>query len=219
MNHLPPSESDSRDPHGDPRSLDSLVASTEGLQPWRRVLHACTGIMLAFVPVWFDWPKSLTLTVLAGAFVGLYCFDWLRLRSESVNRVFFGLFKLLASPREAAGPASSTWYALGAFLAWALYPPEIASASILVLALADPAAGVVGRLFGRRPLGKGSVEGTVTFFLVASVSAGFLIGWPAALIAAAVAALLEIVPGLVDDNLVIPVVTGAVLWLILHGLS
>ncbi len=197
--------------------MDTLVSRTEGLQPWRRVFHAANGILLAFVPVWFGWPRSLTLWVLAGAFAGLYLFDRIRLRTEWLNRIFFRLFKRLASPREAAGTASSTWYALGAFLAWGLFPQEIASASILVLGLADPAAGVVGRLLGRRPLGKGSMEGTAAFFLVAFLTIGLLLSWPAAVVAAAVAALVEIVPGLVDDNLVIPVVTGAVLWLMLHA--
>jgi len=89
----------------------------------------------------------------------------------------------------------------------------VAIAAILVLGLADPAAGVVGRIWGRRPLGKGTVEGTTTFWLVATLVLVPFFGWPPALLAAGVAAVSEIVPGLVDDNLVIPVITGAVLWL------
>lgn len=193
--------------------LDHLVSRTEGLQPWRRVFHAFSGLMIVFVPFLAGWSRGTTLTLLTVAlFVGLVL-DVIRLRTTWVNRIFFRFFSGLASPREARGLASSTWYALGALVAFAVFPPPIAAGAIILLALADPAAGVVGRLVGRRRFGKGTVEGTTTFWVVGSAVLVPLVGWPHAVVAAAAAALAEIAPGLVDDNLVVPVVTGAVLWL------
>lgn len=194
-------------------ALDALVARTEGLQPWRRVFHAGNGVLLALGPVLVGWSRELILVVLSGALLAQLLLDVARLRARALNRLFFKLFGRLASPREASGMASSTWYTLGALIAYAVYPRDVAIAAILVLGLADPAAGVVGRIWGRRPLGKGTVEGTTTFWLVATLVLVPFFGWPPALLAAGVAAVSEIVPGLVDDNLVIPVITGAVLWL------
>ncbi|HSG49055.1 MAG TPA: hypothetical protein VLA43_14635, partial [Longimicrobiales bacterium] len=138
------------------------------------------------------------------------------LRSPAVNRAFFTAFARLASPREARGIASSTWFTLAALLSHAVFPPVYAAAGLVVLALADPAAGVVGRLWGSVPLGKGSVQGTATFFAVAWGVLAVMTGAPLAVVAvAAGVAAMEIVPGLVDDNLVVPLVTGGLLWLLL----
>jgi dolichol kinase len=197
----------------DDLAFDELVERTEGLQPWRRVFHAGNGVVLALLPPALGLGTGVTVILLSIALVLQASLDVARLRVGPINRIFFRAFRTLASPREAAGVASSTWYTLGALVAWAVFPQPIASASILVLGLADPAAGVVGRVWGRRRIGKGTIEGTATFFLVASGVLLLFVGWPWALGAAAAAAVAEILPGLVDDNLVIPVITGAVLWL------
>lgn len=194
------------------RDLSELIAETEGLQPWRRVFHASNGIVLALGPGALGL-SPMQAAALLGLASGLLLFvDLARLRWPAANLLFFRAFRKLASPREAEGIASSTWYAIGACLAWWWFPPPIAVASILVLGLADPSASVFGRLYGRRRLGKGTVEGALTF-----AGVGVLVLWPqvglgAAVTAAAVTALAEIMPGPVDDNLVIPVVCGALLW-------
>jgi dolichol kinase len=159
------------------------------------------------------WSRGTTIALLVGALIVQLAFDVVRLRSVQVNRTFFRLLSGLASPREARGVASSTWYTLGALVAFMLYPPSIAAGAILLLALADPAAAVAGRLVGGRPLGTGTLAGTATFWLVGSTVLLPFVGWPHAVFAALLAGLAEIVPGLVDDNLVIPVVAGAALAL------
>ena len=67
-----------------------------------------------------------------------------------VNALFFELFPTRAPPREAKRAASSTWYVCGVILAYALFPTRIAVPAIVVLALADPMASIVGRLWGSR---------------------------------------------------------------------
>lgn len=188
-----------------------LVARTEGLQPWRRALHAGTGIVLAWAPTELGLGRWTTVALLGVVVVALAGIDVVRLTVPPVNAFFFRAVPSLASPREAARSASSTWYVLGALLCWLLFPHEVAVAAILVLALADPAASVVGRLFGRRRLGKGSVEGGAAFFAVAAVVlllGGF--GW-VALPVAFLVAVVEVVPQPLDDNIVVPLAAGAFL--------
>lgn len=197
-------------------TFDDLVARTEGVQPGRRVFHASSGLLAGLGPGWLGLERATTLTVL-GALLGLaVILDLVRLRMPAVNRTFFRVFRIFASPREAGGVASSTWFVLGAFLAHAIFPAPYAAAGLVVLALADPSASVVGRLWGTIRLGKGSLQGTAVFVLVAFGALFVLLGDPlrTALVAVGVA-LMEIVPDLVDDNLVVPLTTGALLWLIL----
>lgn len=200
----------------DDRDLARLVARTEGVQPWRRVFHASSGLVLGLAPGMLGFSRSGILGLLAAALGVALGLDLLRLRAPAVNRTFFRVFSGVASPREAKGMASSTWFVLGALVAYAAFPAPYASAGLVVLGLADPAASVVGRLWGSAPLGKGTRLGTATFFAVAWAVLWVMTGQPAPAFAVALcAAALEIVPGLVDDNLVVPLVTGGLLWLAL----
>jgi dolichol kinase len=73
---------------------------------------------------------------------------------------------------------------------------------------------VVGQNLGGRRIGTGSVSGTTTFFLVATVILWTGTGSPAAAVVALAVAILETVPTGIDDNLVIPLSTGILLQLL-----
>jgi len=195
-----------------PGSLTDLVARTAGLQPGRRIFHAVCGTLIALSLHLLPIERPPALGILGGLGLLLLAGDLIRLRVPVLNRIFFTVFRSLASPREAEKVASSTWFMAGCFAAVALFPREIAVASILVLALADAAASYFGRLWGRRPWGSGSVEGSAIFFLVALATLLLMVPPLPAVAAAMVATWAERIPWKVDDNLSVPLVTGAVLW-------
>ena len=203
---------------GDGRSggadFGEAVRNTEGLQPWRRLFHMAAGVgIAAFVHV--AGPDSpLPPATLGGALAAALALDWVRLRSRAANTLFFRWFSALASPREARKVASSTWFLLGALAVLAMAPAAWFAPAVLVLALADPAASVVGRLWGRHALGKGSWEGTGAFFLVAAAVLTPFAGPPAGFAAAALVAALEVLPTGIDDNLTVPPATALALWLV-----
>lgn len=206
-------------PAGARGDLVGLVARTEGLQPWRRVFHATSGAAAALGPGLLDLSRVTVVALLATLLIVAVLIDLLRLRVPSVNRIFFRLLPALASPREAFRPASSTWYVLSLLVVWAIFPATVAVPAILILALADPAASVVGRLFGRRRLGKGTLLGATTFFLVSVIVLVTFLGWaPASLARAAAVALAvttaEVLPVGVDDNLMVPLTAAAFLVLL-----
>lgn len=188
-----------------------LAERTGGVQPWRRVFHAATGVGLAAAAHCAGAGSFGLRAALAGATAASFSLDALRFRFPEVNAIFFRWFRVLASPREARGPASSSWFLAGA-LAVSLLAPAHFVPSLLVLALADPAASVVGRLWGRRALGKGSWEGTATFFVA---GCGVLVPWagvPHGLLAAGFAAAVEAAPWKLDDNLTTPLAVAVALW-------
>jgi dolichol kinase len=194
--------------------LEPLVDATRGPQVWRRLFHAGAGVSVAVATSVLAPTRGELLGVLAVAFVAGLAGDLLRLRYPDLNVLFFRLFRTLASPREARGIASSTWYMLGLVLVVALFPLGVFIPAVLVLALADPAASYLGRRWGKRRLGTGSVEGLVVFVVV---GATVLLGWAppgSALLAALAAGLVEIVPWKLDDNLTIPLAVAAALTLI-----
>jgi dolichol kinase len=168
------------------------------------------GILVLLDPPWI-W----TVAALGSLTLLLFLSDLARFSIPGLNRLFFRLFRPFASPREARGVASSTWYIAGCFLAVAVFPREVAVASILVLALADSVASYVGRRWGRRPFGTGSVEGSTVFFLVAFLILVPVAGWGVAAVVAGLTALVERTPWPLDDNLTVPLTAGLLLWSLL----
>lgn len=200
-------------PHPDESGgeFQRLVARTERPQPWRRVFHASSGLALALGPILLGLDRPEVLTIVGTLLAGALAIDLARLRVPALNRLFFRTFPALASPREADSPASSTWYLLGVLLTYALFPSQAVPA-VLVLGLADPAASIIGRRWGRVRLGKGTLEGGAAFLAVASIvlavtADGTL--WP--LIVALLVTVVELLPIPLDDNLTVPLAVAAAL--------
>jgi dolichol kinase len=193
-----------------PDTLDALVERTSGPQWWRKAFHAFNAVAVAFVIAWWVPSRGLGVAILSAVVLAAFVGDAVRLTYPRANELFFRAFGKLASPREARGIASSTWYAAGILAAFAFFPQDVAVSAILVLGLCDPAAALVGRLVGRRPFLGGTLEGSLAFFAVAALILGMRHGWPAALTAAAAAALAERRSWPLDDNLAIPVVSATV---------
>jgi len=109
-------------------------------------------------------------------------------------------------------------YVLGVGLTFFFYRTDIATAAILFLAFGDVAATTIGERFGRTKIvGEKSLEGTLAFVAAAFV-AGVLLNLTAIqlpfgllLVGAIVAAGVELLPLFLNDNMVIPVVSGGVM--------
>lgn len=194
--------------------LSEAVKKTRGLQPWRRVFHAMNGTLVVLALGVFGLPVRLGVLILALILMVTAGLDVLRLLDPKVNVLFFRTFAPLASPREEKGIASSTWYALSAFLVVLLFPLDYALAGILVLAWADPAANLVGKRWGRIRFLGGTVRGTGTFVLIAFCALSLFVPWTLALGAAVATAVAEVLPLKLDDNLLIPIFVAGLLTLI-----
>jgi dolichol kinase len=94
---------------------------------------------------------------------------------------------------------------------------NIAFASILVLAVGDTSASFLGRRIGKvkNPLNhKKTVEGTLAFFSTSLFVAMLFVPTPVALSVAFFAAIIEALPLGVNDNLVVPLSTGVLIFLL-----
>ncbi|MDE0083817.1 MAG: hypothetical protein OXT72_14335 [Gammaproteobacteria bacterium] len=195
------------------KDLERLVASIAGPRHARRLVHAGLGAGVASLLWALEPSRAVSAAAGAGAVAGLLGIDLARLAVPCLNLWFHRLLRPLLTPREAERVAGSTWYVAGILAAVVLFPPGAAVPAIWVLALADPAAGWVGRRWGRRPLGAGTREGFAAFVLVAVAVLSVAVPLPAALLGAVAGGLVEIAPWRVDDNLTIPPAVAGVLWI------
>lgn len=193
--------------------LDELVRPTEGLQPWRKVFHLVGGLGVAWLVHALE-PQSPATRWTFGSLLSIAALsELLRLRVEAVNRMIFRTFRVLLRPREVAWPTIS-WYMLGVFVVLWIPDQAVVVPALLVLAVADPVAGVVGQRWGVHRVGKGTVAGSAAFFASALALLIPFAGVLPGLVVAAVATVAEGARTPLDDNLVIPVVTAVGLWVI-----
>lgn len=162
------------------------------------------------------------MVYVAGGFaVSGWAMETSRRLSPAANRVLMWVFGPVAHEHERRRVNSATWYTTALFLMSLTLSPMACSVGLAVLGLADPAAGLVGRRFGRTKLRPGrSLEGSSTFVAVAFASAlaTLAIYYPTlgagamlamSLAAAVPAALVELFVTKVDDNFTIPITAAA----------
>lgn len=184
-----------------------------GVEILRKGIHVTTGIV-PLVYLLTD-SRSLILWVLGLFTVGMLLIEWLRRSRLALGRLFIRMFGFMLRLHELShAPLGATHYCAASFLCVLLFPKPIAVTAMFFLAIGDTAASLIGMAFGRRQVGQKTVEGAVAFWVASSVVAILcylgVSGYPliAALLAAPIAALAELLLQKIDDNWVIPLTTG-----------
>jgi len=108
-------------------------------------------------------------------------------------------------------------FALAIMVSLIFFPVPINYASIMILALGDGSATLLGKKFGRTvfPFNKAKrLEGSIFGFLFGFLGARLFVSPVKALVGAAVGMLVESLPTPVSDNLAVPIVSGLVMTII-----
>jgi len=186
----------------------------------RSLFHVLSAVGSAMLVQHVLTPKTTILV--AGAFTAAgWTMEISRRHSAAANRLMMVVFKNVAHEHERHRVNSSTWYTSALFLIALTMSPMAITAALMVLGLGDPAAGLIGRRFGRTKLASGkSLEGALAFVVAGALAAAaaLVIYYPSlpltsvaalALASAVAGALAELLVTRIDDNFSIPVAAGA----------
>ncbi len=186
----------------------------------RKLLHIAALILPAGVAV---LGRTTALAVLVpGALLAVGA-DVLRSRSAAFSRLIRRIFGAMMRPDELPPVGGrvifngATWMVLSVTLMTALFPARIAVPALVMFMLADAMAALVGRTWGRTPWGfQGrTVEGSLAFVATGlAVMACFPLTWGVGAAGVLVGAAAEILPRPLNDNLRVPLATGAALVLL-----
>ncbi len=179
----------------------------------RRLFHIVSGSVFPVAALFME--EGLFLLLLLAATAAVVVSDAARLLIPSVNRLFQRLFGRLLREREVYRVPGASYILLGTLGAFAIFPWEVAVLAVLFTSVGDPIAGLAGvRAPGWRVFGKSPV-GTAAMAIAGLGIAGLLhtageisFGWPV-VVGALVASVVELLPLRVDDNLRVPLVSGA----------
>jgi len=185
----------------------------------RKVLHVSSAL-IPLVYIFID--RETMWWLLVPCVCLIVAIEILRQVNPRGRRLFRRCFGVMVRGTEWHRLSGSTYVLVGALVSVWVFPKTIAIAGLLVLSISDSAASLVGLRFGRASfLGK-SLAGSFAFFASSVIILWF--AWPqshgVALAAALVATIAEALPSIrlgrveLNDNLTIPLLTGATLWLL-----
>ena len=178
----------------------------------RKVLHVVAGGSLPLVALALPAPALLAFL---GSLAALaLVVEGVRLAVPRANGLLVRWFGAFLKPDEVRRVTAATYLAVAALLCFLVFPREVAALALLFLAVGDPLAALVGQRVRRPRLWGKSLAGTATFVAAALVVgvglalAGVTPRHPGVALGALVAALVELLPLPVDDNLTVPLAAG-----------
>jgi len=176
----------------------------------RKSLHLLFGtIFLALI--WIAGTQPSFEIILGGLLIGIVIS--LAMRKGHKLPLLGKIIENVERPNETHFPGkAAVLFFVSALLLLFLFKnqPLIALAALSVQVYADSAAALIGKPFGKHKIyHKKSVEGTAACLVVAFICLQFFVPSYIALIGAVVATIIEVLP--FDDNLWVPIGTGAVI--------
>lgn len=207
------------------RFLDMLVfggerRTTAAASPpgWRRLFHVVAGSSIPMAGIFI--PETVMIWVLVFLAAGGLALDLVRFRIGWLNALFLRWMAPLLKQDEAAHITGATYMVIAALVVFVLYGKEVAIPVMFFLSLGDPAAAIVGRRMPGPRIRNKSPLGTAAFIVVGAGAAAVLVAangidhyW-AIWVGAAVAGVVELASIPPDDNLAIPILAGAAMYLL-----
>lgn len=151
--------------------------------------------------------------------------DILRLYYQPLNKFFLKITAPITRREEMHTYSSMVSFVLSSFIAVLVFPHPIASLSLLLLAFSDPAASIIGILFGEEKFYNGkSLQGSLACFVVAFITILIFISnqhltstnfISIAFIGALATTVAELSLIKIDDNFSVPIIGGSATWLAL----
>ncbi|MCK4409156.1 MAG: hypothetical protein KAW67_03675, partial [Candidatus Eisenbacteria sp.] len=183
-------------------------------EAFRKAIHSCSIVVPILAASW----KAPTLWFIGSVTVTYVLSEVMRLLGVAVP-IFSSVTWRAMRPSEprmvVVGPFL---FGVGIFITVAFFEPAAATVGVLVLAIGDSAASLVGKTFGHTTLpynpGK-TLLGSLSLFAVGVLVAMFYVSVPWALLVGVVASLVESLPLGPSDNLLLPLATAGVVALAL----
>ena len=189
----------------------------------RKLIHLCS---LSIPIVYYFIPRTNAIIILSILTIFAVTLDLSRYFNPNVGKVFYKLFGFLLRRHEIDHKKKNlngaTYVFISGLICVIVFPKVFFITAFSILIISDSVAALVGRKWGKHKFLSKSLEGTLAFFISASIVIFFTpkINWSPTeyligFISAAIGAIVENVSfGFADDNLSIPISIGLSMWIL-----
>ncbi len=187
----------------------------------RKLIHLCS-LSIPIIYYFISQTNAIIILSIVAAFAIIL--DLSRYFFKSLAKVFYDIFGFLLREHEVDHKKrnlnGATYVFISALICVIIFPKVFFITAFSILIISDTVAALIGRKFGKHKFLAKSFEGTLSFFISASIVVFFtpkiegnmteyLIGFAAAFVGAIVE---NISFGFADDNLSIPLSVGLTMW-------
>jgi len=171
---------------------------------YRKMIHFGSAVFP--ISYYYSLSREQMLWLLGGLSTLFLFGELLRMNVEPFKRFFKLIFSAVVRESEDHTITGATTVFIAGFLTVLIFERPVAIFAMLILSLADATAALIGRKWGNHSLFEKTVEGTMTFLIVALALAFLLPDLPraGAVAAAGIATIAEVLPSPIDDNLIVP---------------
>lgn len=155
--------------------------------------------------------KDICLKILFFLTVLFLSIEILRMVHRPTSKIFYTLFGPILRRKERFTLTGSTTLLMSSLVCVFIFPRHVAVAALCFLIVGDTMAALVGKTYGRIKVFRKTIEGSLAC-LATCVIVVFVVPdlkTAAGLIGAMVATVVELLPIPLDDNFLIPILSGA----------
>jgi dolichol kinase len=163
--------------------------------------------------------RGVILTLVSGAFLISLLVDLVRFFGREKNKeIIWRLFGIIIRPHEKDNFTGATYILLSSILAILIFDKPVAVLAIAFIVIGDTAGAIVGRMWGKVWFRNKTIEGSISFFAACCIIALPVTGIPlwVRFTGAFAAAIVEALTVRIDDNLTVPLISGALMQLIVN---
>ena len=187
----------------------------------RKLIHLFS---LSIPIIYYFIPVKTSVIILSSLTLFAFIVDGGRFFFKSFAAIFYKVFGFLLRKHELDNEkknlTGATYVLVSALLCAILFPKIIFVTAFTILIISDTLAALIGRKYGRIRFLRKSLEGTLSFFISASIVVlvtpkigNYPMEYFIGIIAAFVGSIVEnISSGFADDNLSVPLSVGFTMW-------
>ena len=181
----------------------------------RKIIHLSNSVIpLSYY--FFVEDRMMMVWILFSITICFVTVDYFRFRIGWIQKWFRIFFSSMLRKHELEGKLTgATWAFIGATISVFLFEKDIAVLALLFMSVGDTVAALIGQRYGKIKVGEKSLEGFAGGFISCIFISIFFpsIIWINRISGSLAASLIELSPLPIDDNLMIPIVSGGVMAL------
>lgn len=169
------------------------------------------------IPIgYYFLPKGVAIVILLPIALATLAIDVLRLVHPPCFRSLYKRYGFLLREHESGTFTGATYMLSASLLSILCFEKDIAVAAISFLILGDMVAALIGKSYGRVRILDKTLEGSLVCFFTCILIAMVIpqMGLGIGLLGALVATVVELLPIPVDDNLLIPLLSGLAMQMV-----